>query len=89
MKKSAVPTEIQDLGWQTIMDLYPKRWVALEVLELSHVGVKKGRLIACGRNKERVNTKLREFLAANPQSQYAWFNTLPMKPRLDVILACR
>ena len=86
MKKSAVPTEIQDLDWQTIMDLYPKRWVALRIDELSDDGVRRGSLIASSRDEDAVRAKLREFRAEHPGKMFALFNTLPLKRGLDVLL---
>jgi hypothetical protein len=86
MSRSAKPIVIEDLDWQTIMDRFPKRWVALQIDELSNDGVRSGSLISSSRDEDAVRAKLLKFRAEHPGKMIALFNTLPLKRGLDVLL---
>jgi hypothetical protein len=80
--------EVQD--WRDIDTLYPNQWLAFEVEEITPgVGITKGRIIARGKNEQKVLGKLDEFRKANPDKHIALFDTRPwrLKPGEDAIVS--
>ena len=75
--------------WRDIDTLYPNQWVAFEVEEVTPgVGITKGRIIARGKNEQKVMSELDEFHRAHPRKHTALFDTRPwrLKPGEDAII---